>query len=53
MLENEESDKSTSREVNGKWSVRETMSILDSVFHYEVTVSSRKECNTGIMWQIV
>ena len=50
MLENEKSDKSTSGKVNGKWSAREIIGILNSVFYYEVTVSSRKECNTGSIW---
>ena len=40
ILENEKSDKSTSRKVKVKWDIGKTINIFDSEFYYKVTTSS-------------
>ena len=49
MLEDEEEDQATSREVDNKWGTGEVMDTLNDGLYYKVTVSGRKECDIGGM----
>ena len=50
VLEDKKPYKSTSGETDSRWGTRETMDVFDSWLYYEVTISSRKECNFGSLW---
>ena len=49
-LKDGELDKSTSGEVDNKWSIKEAMNIFDSELYYEAAIGSRKRCNISSIW---